>query len=56
MNIKLPDPSDAKYINLAIAVHAKYIITGNIKDFPDLFYKNTRIISPREFFDKYIGN
>ena len=47
--IKLPDPSDVKYINLALHTNAQYLITGNKKDFPENTYGITQIISPRDF-------
>lgn len=53
--IKIPDKDDIIYLSLALEVKAKYIITGNVKDFPDLKYENTKIITPREFYDKYIA-
>ncbi len=49
--IKLPDPHDKQYIDLALTVNAEFLITGNLADFPDKIYGATTIISPRLFFD-----
>lgn len=49
INQRLPDQSDAIYLELAIAAKAKYLITGNIKHFPDRQYSGTSIIPPSEF-------
>ena len=48
-NIKLPDPDDTIYLDLAISVNAAHIITGNKKHFPDKACKGVQILSPGEF-------
>lgn len=45
----LPDPHDQKYIDLAISAEANFLITGNLKDFPEKTYEKTSVFSPREF-------
>ncbi|MBI5121114.1 MAG: putative toxin-antitoxin system toxin component, PIN family [Rhodospirillales bacterium] len=47
--IESPDPSDAPYIDAAIAGDADYLITGNLKHFPDGTYGNARVIGVRGF-------
>ncbi|MFO7884376.1 MAG: putative toxin-antitoxin system toxin component, PIN family [Desulfobacteraceae bacterium] len=47
--IKLPDPDDAIYLDLAITAHAEFIITGNKKHFPENLCKGIQILSPSEF-------
>lgn len=49
INLRLPDQSDAMYLELALAAKAKYLITGNARHFPDRQYGGTLIISPAEF-------
>ncbi len=49
INLRLPDQSDAMYLELALAAKAKYLITGNARHFPDRQYSGTSIISPAEF-------
>ncbi|MDR3676297.1 MAG: putative toxin-antitoxin system toxin component, PIN family [Acidobacteriota bacterium] len=43
-----PDPDDAMFLECADAARADYLVTGNQKHFPR-FWKNTKIITPREF-------
>jgi len=47
--IKLPDPEDQIYLDLAVTSKAEYIISGNKKHFPEKFCKNIKILSPNEF-------
>lgn len=49
---KLSDPDDEKFLACAIAARASYLITGNTKHFPQPSFGRTRIITPREFYDK----
>ncbi len=44
-----PDPDDDKFLVLAVAVQAQYLVTGNKRHFPLRNYKSTRIVSPGEF-------
>jgi len=47
--ITLPDMDDIIYLKTALAIEADYIITGNIKDFPQKQYSTTTIIKPADF-------
>jgi len=49
--IKLPDPDDAIYLDLAITAHAECIITGNKKHFPERLCEGIKILSPSEFLE-----
>jgi putative PIN family toxin of toxin-antitoxin system len=42
------DPKDNKFLECADAARADYLIIGNQRHFPR-FWKNTKIITPREF-------
>ena len=44
------DPADNMFVECADAARADYLVTGNRKHFPG-FWKNTKIITPREFLD-----
>ncbi len=46
--IKLPE-DDMKFIEVAIAQKADYIVTGNIRHFDFRQYAGCRIVSPAEF-------
>jgi putative PIN family toxin of toxin-antitoxin system len=48
------DPDDNNILHLAKSVHADFIISGD-KDLTDLkFFKQTEIISPRDFAKRFI--
>ncbi len=42
------DPDDNMFLECAEAAGAQYLITGNIRHFPE-FWKKTKIVTPREF-------
>jgi uncharacterized protein len=44
------DPSDNKFLECAEAARADYLITGNLRHFPQ-FWKNTKIITSRQFLN-----
>ena len=51
----LKDESDNHLLELATASQAKYIVTGNIKDFQNgnLLFPDIKIVTPREFIDQW---
>ena len=53
-NYELPDRDDEVYLWTALSWWAKYLITWNIKDFPEKKYWKVIIINPRDFVDKYL--
>lgn len=48
-DVTLPDPDDVRYVEAAIAGEADFIITGNLKHFPEREYGLARVVSVREF-------
>ncbi len=51
-SIRLPDIFDVPYIDLAMAVEADFLITGNLKHFPDTPYGKTMVTSPADFLSR----
>ena len=49
----LPDPDDEVFLACALEGKANFLITGNKKHFPDHLCKPIRIVSPREFIEKF---
>lgn len=47
--IACPDPDDIHYIEAAIAGRADFLVTGNLKHFPDSPYGTARVVTIREF-------
>jgi putative PIN family toxin of toxin-antitoxin system len=50
----LPDKDDNKFIELAVEAQANYIVTGNTKDFIFTEFRDIKIYTPKEFYDKWI--
>jgi len=50
----IKDKSDNKLLELADESNADFLITGNSVDFTMTHYKNTQIISPRNFWEMQI--
>ena len=46
------DPNDNQFLECAEAAQAHYVVTGNIRHFPEV-WKGTRIVTPREFIDAW---
>lgn len=51
----LPDPKDSIYLEAASAAQADYLITGNIKDFPESQYDSIKIITPAQFQASFLN-
>lgn len=49
----LPDADDQMFIEVAVAGHADFLVTGNLKYFPDRAREGIAVISPRKFFGRY---
>lgn len=55
-NVKLDiisDKDDNMILELAEECNADFIITGNTNDFTMPEYKNTKIVTPKEYWEKY---
>lgn len=50
---QLPDRDDEAFLEVAIAVEAKYLVTGNSRHFPARLCQGIPIISPAEFMKRY---
>lgn len=49
LDVNLPDPDDIIFLECAVAAGADYLVTGNTKHFPARFFRDTKIVTPREF-------
>jgi len=47
------DDGDNRFLELALESKADFLITGNTADFTMANYKQTRIVSPRIFWEEY---
>jgi len=50
----ISDIDDNKLLELAETCDADFLITGNMRDFTMKKYKNTRIVSPRDYWNHHI--
>jgi putative PIN family toxin of toxin-antitoxin system len=49
----ITDPDDNMILELADECNADFVITGNTTDFTFPKYKNTKIVTPKEYWDNY---
>ena len=49
----ISDKSDNMILELADECEANYIVTGNSTDFTFSTYKQTKIVTPKEFWELY---
>ncbi|NNJ97673.1 MAG: putative toxin-antitoxin system toxin component, PIN family [Gammaproteobacteria bacterium] len=49
--VKLPDPWDQMFIEVAVSSNAGFLVTGNLKHFPETARAGIRVVSPRAFLD-----
>lgn len=47
----IPDDADNRLLELAVACNVDYLVTGNSNDFTMSQYQNTKILSPKDFFE-----
>ena len=50
----IDDPDDNKFIELAHECGADFLITGNMNDFLITNYQQTRILTPKEYWEQFI--
>lgn len=49
--VTLPDPWDQMFIEVAVASGADFLVTGNLKHFPNEAREGVKVVSPRAFLD-----
>ncbi len=52
----ISDIDDNKIIELADECNADFIITGNTNDFTFSSYKNTKILTPKDYWENHKPN
>lgn len=50
-----PDPKDVPFLEVAIAAHADFLVTGNLRHFPVRLRHGVAVVSPREFIEALRG-
>ena len=51
LSMRLPDPDDEMFLEVAVSALARVIITGNQSHFPEECRGNIEVFSPAEFLD-----
>lgn len=51
--VRLPDPDDEPFLEIALAGGAQCLVTGNIKHYPPDARHGIEVISPRSFIEIY---
>jgi len=49
----IDDKNDNRLLELASEANADFIITGNTNDFTMSYFKGTRIVSPKDYWDNF---
>ena len=49
----IKDTSDNKFLELAVTCDADFLITGNTSDFTMSSFGHTKIVTPKEYWEKY---
>lgn len=52
----LPDEDDDKFLELAVEANAGYIVTGNTNDFTITVFRDTKIYTPKQFYEEWVSN
>jgi putative PIN family toxin of toxin-antitoxin system len=52
---RLPDPDDEAFLGVALAAHADFLVTGNLRHFPARLRQGVAVVSPREFIETLRG-
>ena len=52
-SVALPDAYDGKFLEVAIDGLAEFLVTGNLKHFPLRQRHGVRVVSPREWWNKW---
>jgi uncharacterized protein len=53
LQVRLPDPDDEPFLEVAAAGGAEYLVTGNVAHFPVAARAGVEIVSPAQFVDRY---
>lgn len=54
--VKLPDPDDLSFLEVALSGKAEVLVTGNLKDYPLRWRGDLAVLSPSEFRIRFAGS
>ena len=53
LDFSLADPDDEPFLEVALSGQARFVITGNLKDYAPYHGKSPKVISPKDFLKVY---
>ena len=53
LSIRLPDPDDEPFLEVALESGARYLVTGNLKHYPPPARCGIEVLAPRPFIELY---
>jgi putative PIN family toxin of toxin-antitoxin system len=53
LSVRLPDPDDEAFLEVAVASGAEYLVTGNLVHFPNKACVGVSVVSPAVFVEAY---
>lgn len=53
LDVALPDVADSLFLEVALASAANFLVTGNLKHFPEHHRAGVCVVSPRAFIEEY---
>lgn len=51
--VRLPDPDDEAFLEVALAGSVRFLVTGNLKHYPAEACQGVEVLSPRGFIETY---
>ncbi|MBC7266856.1 MAG: putative toxin-antitoxin system toxin component, PIN family [Coriobacteriia bacterium] len=51
--LRLPDPDDEPFLEVALACSADFLVTGNVAHFPPESRSGAQVVSPAEFIERF---
>ena len=51
LSVRLPDPNDEPFLEVAASAMVEFLVTGNLKHFPRERRQGVRVVSPRELLE-----
>jgi putative PIN family toxin of toxin-antitoxin system len=53
LRLRLPDRDDEPFLEVALAIAAEALVTGNVRHFPPSRCAGVRVLAPRAFVEEY---
>ena len=54
VSVRLPDPTDEPFLQVALAGGAEALVTGNLRHFPAGACRGLKVLSPKQFLERFL--